>query len=55
MDNTIKVIKDNIHRSMVQKYPNYAQAVAIYNDLLRQLSPGSEYEIEYDGKDCKIL
>ena len=51
----IKIIKGNIHRSMVEKFPDYARAVAIYNDLIRQLAPGEEYAIEYTGKECRIL
>jgi len=51
----VKIIKDNIHRSMVDHYPNYAHAVAVYNDLLRQIEPGSEYNIRYEGDDCVIL
>jgi len=51
----IKIIKGNIHRSMVDKFPDYARAVAIYNDLIRQLAPGEEYAIEYTGEECRIL
>lgn len=51
----IIIIIQNIERCLRDRYPGYDTHIAIYNDLLRQISPAHAFVIEYDGKEAKLI
>ncbi len=56
MDNkAIIIIIRNIERCLSDRYPGYDAHIALYNDLLKEISPNHAFSIAYNGKDATLI